>query len=304
MAHHVTLSMAAGEANVFASSDCYPSLKAQPGADLQLGAAYELRKNRFFFNIGANIQFLYTGLKINEFADQLVNIRDHEGERYTHQYVYTSYRENQQTFLVGIPVQFGVYLTDMVYIGLGAKANLPITADFSTRTTLETNGLYPASYFERDPLANNPLFGFYTPDTYRAGGNYERAGKVWNVVPTFEVGARIPVRKKISLRVGAYVEYALPIGLKRYAQLTDYSSVNQQYDSPAIPFSKDDLYSNLRVSSILDNAALNKDWSRFSVGVKVTVLFLLKQKPRCVTCQDDSGLDYAERTPKSRRTRK
>ena len=300
--HYVGLSVAAGEANVLAKSDLYPELKTQAGADAQFGVSYELRKNRFFFNIGAQAQFLYTGVKIGSFTDQLPDITDHDGETYTHQYVYSNYRENQKTLLIGIPVQLGVFLTDKVYLALGVKANLPLLADYSTRSTLETNGLYPASYYWIDPLANDPTYGFYSPDTYRASGTYEKSGRVWNVVPNIEVGGLIPLTKKVRLRVGAYVEYALPIGLKREQQLTDYASVNEHYGSTSLPFSKQDLFSNLRVTSVLDNAKLNRDWSRISFGVKLTVLFVLKQKPVCTTCVDDSGLDYIQ--PKQSRNGK
>lgn len=291
--HYLSLGIGAGEANTILSSPTYENLKNLAGADAQFEFKYEVRRRNFLFNIGIGAQYTYTGQNISEFIDLLPAI-DHDGEAYTHRYVYNDYTERQHTMLIDVPLQLGFYMGNKAYMAFGVKAAFPALHTYGTHTLLHTDGLYPASYYWRDPLSDNPRYGFYPEDELGRGGNYH-AGSSVVLSPTFEVGwfHYLTRNKKVCMRLGVYAEYACPLAQARHYPLTDYSSVNQMYQTknPAL-FSKDDLWTNLRLNSILDGPELKRDWARLSVGVKATFLFQLKKKHRCFTCDDDSGLDY------------
>lgn len=289
--HYLTLGLQAGEANMLASAQSLP-IKSMLGADAQLNFAYELQRRRFFFNVGINARYDLTRNKMKSFIDAFPQ-QDRYGEAVSYRYHYNDLLEQQQTVMVGIPVQFGLYITPQVYLALGVKAEYPLVHSYSTKTQLSTDGMYDRFI---EPFENNDYYGYYAPFTYtRTGTCFVDKVCPW-ITPSLEVGARFRLKKRVALRLGAYVEYGMPIGAEYTMPYIDYSGVNQDVTSRT----KEDLQSNLVINSILDYSELDHMYGRLAVGVKATFLFQLKQKQPCVTCDDDSGIPFQHKRSKKK----
>lgn len=281
--HSIGLSLQAGEANMVATSDVIP-VKLGLGGDAQVGLSYELQKKKFFFNIGVNAHYSLTQNKMNDLVDAFEQ-PDYELEPVLYRYHYPDLKELQQTFTVGVPVQFGWYFPSDAYIAVGVKAEYPFYHPYVTEAHMFTDGVYDRLI---EPLRNDANYGYYELFDYARTGAY-MVNKVcpW-VTPSLEAGAMFRLRKKVSLRLGGYVEYGIPIQPQCDMVYADYSQVNQTPQGRTLG----DLKANLVLNSILDYEGLKHSYGHLAVGVKATFLFHLKKKQPCVTCDDDSGIPY------------
>lgn len=287
VAHYLTLQLGGGESNTLATSEKVNNLKNLGGADAQFAFHYEIRKNFFFFNFGANAHYTYTGQGIAYFADEFA-ATTYQGVAHTYRYHYTNYEERQHTMAVGMPVQFGFYIIPEFYIAVGARAEYPLLATYKTSTGLMTDGMFPWAI---EPYQNNAQYGFYPEAPFSIAGNYMTGGAQPTISPTLELGTRFRLGGPVSLRLGVYAEYAIPLLQVHGLPLTDYSMVAK---APDPSHSQEQLWSSLQLNSILDHNAQTRDYWRLSVGIKATFLFNLRSKPHCVTCEDDSGITYQQ----------
>lgn len=292
--HYLTFSLQAGEANSIVRSDIY-DLQGKIGADAAFDFGYEIRKKHFFLNLGVMAQYTLTRTGVGDFTDAFPRL-DREGDAMIYGYHYSDYVEQQHILTVGVPVRVGYYFTPQFYGSVGVKAGFPLVADYRTTTTLMTDGTYD-QYFE--PLQDDPSYGYYSPDQYSYGRGLSSSPLM--ISPMLELGGLIPVSKSNhALRVGGYIEYAIPVGVKRpYATLADYSAV----DANPYTQNQEDLARNLVLNSTLEQTSDNV-FSRFSFGVRVTVVVDVTGRRKCVTCIDDSGIDYRYRAPKNLRRTK
>ena len=287
VSHYLTLQLGGGESNTLATSEKVTNLKNLGGADAQFAFHYEIRKNFFFFNFGAAAHYTYTGQNIASFSDAFA-AKTYQNVAHTYRYNYTNYEEHQHTLAVGVPVQFGFYIIPEFYVAVGARAEYPLLANYETNTMLMTDGLFPQFI---QPFQNNAQYGFYPETLFATTGKYMVGGMQPTISPTLELGTRFRLGGPVSLRLGVYAEYAIPLLQVHAMPLTDYSSVIAT-SNPL--HSQEQLWSSLRLNSILDHNAQTRDYSRLSVGIKATLLFNLKSKPHCVTCDDDSGISYQQ----------
>lgn len=285
VSHYLSLSLLGGEANTFTKSETY-NLKDKLGADAQFMFEYELQKKRFFFNIGAHVHYTYTGQQVGNFTEAFDRV-DRYADPLSYRYHYSDYEELQHTLLVGVPVQFGMYVLPALYIAAGLKFEYPLMTNYEARTNLMTDGMYDRFI---EPFQDSPHYGFYNtmPVDYRS--RYMQTKVHPLLAPGVEIGARFKLARKVSMRLGLYADYAIPLGAEHPLPIADYSMV----DLSPVTQTADNLQQNLRLNSVLDNLTLKHDYSRLSVGLRCTVLFNLRGKPECNTCSDDSGIPYLQ----------
>lgn len=290
--HYLTLQLGAGEGNTLATSEKI-DLKNLGGANAQFAFSYEIRKNFFFFNFGGGVQYAYTGQGCDYFMDSFA-AATYQGVKHEYRYHYRNFEERQHTLLVGMPIQFGFYLIPQFFIAVGARAEYPLLALYRTNTMLMTDGMFPQFI---EPFQNNAQYAFYPETPYATRGHYMALGMQPTVSPTLELGTRFRLGGPVSMRLGVYAEYAIPLLQQRLLPLTDYSLV----DTNPYTHNQQNLWTMLRINSVLDHNPQKRDYSRLSVGVRMTILFNLKSKPQCTTCDDDSGVVYSQ-PKKIRRT--
>lgn len=279
--HFITLSLGGGEGNTL-SAFSIPDSKDLIGADAIFGLGYELRKNSFFFGLGAQADFDITRQQLGHFveADRRT---DFENDLHTYSYRYSGYTDVQRNLQLGVPVYFGMYFGSYVYGTIGAKFAYSFWMNHTTTTQLTTDGTY-TRYAE--PITDRPRYGFYPLDTYSYSGPATGSMKVG---PTLEVGAKIPLytaSRRIGMRVGLYAEYLFPLSYTNNVALVDYSAVNRDPNA----LSKADLQQNIRFNSALTSPYQLRAAYNMAVGIKLTLLFNVTAVHKLCNCDNDSGI--------------
>lgn len=282
--HFINLSAAGGlDVGLSGSGFVRPGI----GGDGQFAVAYELQNKGFFFNVGLGadyrvMNYALKGKMTHAFASQ-----DKDGHPISYRYVYTGYSETQQTLYATLPIWLGYIIRERVYIAVGAKAALPLWNTYEAKTKMYTEGVYTNLI---DPVSQNvPSFAYYPKSTYSGKGTYTTATAY--VYPMAEAGVVFELDKKITCRLGAFAEYAIPIGgACPHTDIVDYSAVDMNPQTR----SQENLKAGLGFNSMLNgkmntsataNAGQNllNGWSSFlSVGVRATFNFnVTKYKSEC-----------------------
>ena len=266
------------------------AVNVKPGFDGQASFSYEVVNRGFFFNVGvgADYQLTREGLA-GTMVDQYGRV-DKWGAPIWYRWIYNDYREAQHTLYASLPIQLGYIIKDRVYIGVGAKFTLPLWNQYEVSTRLYTEGEYVNLIA---PISRNvPSYGYYAEDDYSSKGTY--VGATAYVSPTIEVGAQLPVTRKVSCRIGLFAEYAIPfLGSHEVVPaLVDYSSVDLNVQTQ----NQDNLRENIRFVSLM-NAALNPTFTEhggeslykglsqnLSIGVKATFRFDVTKKSYPCRC--------------------
>lgn len=291
--HFLNLSVGGGIAEDFATSE-FVSNKL--GADGTFAFSYEIQKKFFFFNFGIGLDYTYTSQGVKHMVDQYERI-DRDNEPIIYRYVYNNYKEGQHTLIGTVPIQFGFFLGQYVYLAIGAKASMPVLGFYKTNTEMYTEGEYIRFL---QPISQNvPYYGYYPNAEYQYRGTFDPIFSL-NVTPTFEVGGVIPLtegrQKPIDLRLGAYVEYAVPIMNKTVSEnliIYDHVDLNPLTQNEA------DLRANIAFntipyshfnSSVLDMGGMDlmlKKAQLFTVGIRATFRFDVTRPPKiCRMCYD------------------
>lgn len=281
--HHLNLSVGAGIDVDLASS---AFVRTGVGGDGQFAASYEVRDKGFFFNVGLGADYRVMNYGMNGMTHAYAS-QDRDGNPISYRYVYSGYSETQHTLYATLPIRLGYIIQDRVYISAGVKAALPIWNTYAVKATMYTEGVYTNLI---DPVSQNvPSFAYYPKSSYSGSGTY--TAPTLYVSPMVEAGVVFELTQKISCRLGAFAEYALPIGGKcPHTEIVNYAAIDMNPQTR----SQQNLKSGLAFGSLLngkmnDSATAHagqnivKDWSQFlSVGVRATFSFnVTKYKPVC-----------------------
>ena len=274
--HYLALSLGGGESNTFTSIADNAS-KDPAGGNALFNIAYELRKDRFFFGLGAGIDYHYTRQQIEAVCNPF-NRTDREGDDIIYTYQYTDYRDRQHVLSVGIPVYFGGYIGNYAYLLAGAKLSLPVLAKHHTTTMLSTCGTYTRFIHT---IENAPTYGYFPAEEYTYKKDY--AAPWMLIAPMVEAGARLPLRsRRVEMRLGVYAEYHIPVSYIHDLPLVDYS---QMPTTPPDEQTLQDMHNLLIFNPITNSYLQSKTWSQLTVGVKWTCLFNLTRQAypcRCI----------------------
>lgn len=289
--HFITLSGAGGSG---LGMSCNEMIRPLAGADGQIALSYEVLRSGFFFSfgIGADYRFSQFGMK-DKMVDQFPSL-DRDNHPVLYRYVYSGYHEKEHTIYGSVPVWFGYRIKDKVYFSLGAKASMPLWNTYTASTDLYTEGEYVNLI---DVVSRNvPSYGYYPEMRYSSKGSYKAPTLM--VSPMAEIGAFFRIVPGISCRVGAYVEYAIPVVGTQHEtiDLVDYSAV----DANPMTRSRENMEANLRFNSVM-NAHIDpsatayagenvmKAASQFiSFGIRATFRFNVTRTPSVCMCEFDN----------------
>lgn len=291
--HFLNLSVGGGVAVNMAKA---PLVNTKIGGDGNFAFTYEIDKKAFFFQIGVGVDYILARQGLDPFTDSYAGRFDKDGfllNRYS--YVYTSYAEQSHSLMATVPILFGFQLTQHMYISFGAKLMMPFMSTYKTDASLYTEGVYDMFI---DIISQNvPTYGFYPEADYTYKAPLTFGLTDIYVAPTLELGAKLPIKKKIDVRLGVYAEYALPVvSSNAKMDLLDYSMVelNPQLQNQY------NLAENIRFNSIAHSrfnqtvegekstAYLQNDPSQYlNVGVRATFRFDVTIPPKiCLMCSD------------------
>ena len=288
--HFITTSIAGGSGLGMSANQM---IRPSAGGDAQFALSYEVLRSGFFFSIGIGADY-----RLSQFAmkgtmtDQFPSL-DRDGMSVLYRYVYSGYREKEHTVYGSVPVWFGYRIKDKVYFSLGAKVSMPLWNTYSVTTDMYTEGEYANLI---DAVSRDvPSYGYYPTVAYGYKGSYKSPTLM--VSPMAEIGGFFRIVPGISCRIGAYVEYAIPVvGNHNTVDLVDYSAI----DANPLTRTRENLQANIRFNSVL-NAHMDpastayagenimKSMSQFiSFGIRATFRFNVTRTPSVCMCETDN----------------
>lgn len=280
--HYLTFSLAGGETTQFLPlTDDAIAIKTMPGADAIFQLTYELRKGNFLMGLGAQVDYDYAWQKVDSFA-QVFDRKDFQFEEIWYAYRYSDYRDRQHNLQVSVPLYMGANIGHNFYVLAGAKVSLAFVTQHSTTTYLSTAGTYKRFIHT---IENAPTYGYYYTDLYKYKAGWD--APQLKITPMAELGYRIPTESnsgRIGMRIGAYVEYGIPLSLSRNLDIVDYSRVD---DNPFTQ-NKENLTENIVFNPIVNTTFLAKPFSQLTVGVRWTLQINVTSPEHVCMC--DGGL--------------
>lgn len=251
-----------------------PVLKDRMGADAQAGLAYEVSRDWFIFGLGVGVEYDYTRQHIDSFADLFARL-DRENDAITYAYRYSDYKDEQQRFMLSVPVYVGANIGRYCYLLAGAKATFPIQAKHRTQTVLSTDGTYNRFIHT---IENAPTYGYYPAAEYANDGEYQDAQ--WYLAPLLEVGGSFRINKVTGMRIGLYAEYNFPFRAYAGNSLVDYSHINEDPHR----LSQDNLKENIRFNATSTATYCRKATEYWTIGLKWTCRFMFPQRHSVCRC--------------------
>ena len=272
VSHHLGISIAGAECNNLGKADV--PVVHQVGGSATFALRYEMQCDSWFWGLGleAALQNLNNVLA---FTDS-VNRVDIDGDSFSYQYVYTSFKEKDLMANISIPIFVGKYFSK-VYATLGLAIEIPVWAQYTTQADMYTQGVYPWSI---TPIVSEGIndfssLGFYPSHRYTYTAEYE---ELVNIVPFVEVGYDCLQTDNINLRVGAYASCAMPLASPKMIAISDYSAVNTNPKKQ----NQQDLEKNIRWNPIGRSDKYQATEYKLEAGVKLTVLFRMPDNKRCM----------------------
>ena len=323
--HYLNIHIAGGEVSPFLSEVSAPTntflgsnFIAGAGAGARFGLSYEIRYHKFFFNLGAEIDGDFQTFKIGSFTDSIHNdwlpTKNHDATpapiANTFMFQHTNFKESDYELRWAVPVQFGILFNSYFYGALGMKYSMSIkdayycTAETHMQTTMMLDNAIsvdgkPIMVDQSSPQAD--LYGIYPARDYRFSSNdsiaaMEVFSPLQMLSPTLEIGARFPIAYRTVLRVGAFVEYGIPLKWEGGGAHVNYirlfpenkDSAADTWRDPKHERTSDDL------NVIFPNPVKNSDWTKkgystLFVGVRVTLSFNVTIPKRWCNCEADLG---------------
>lgn len=315
--HYLNIHIAGGENSPFltdvkAPEHTYvgPSFIAGAGGEAKFGLSYEIRYRRFFFNIGGELDGNFQNFKIANFTDTLQNTwlptKNHDQTPVTmsntYMFQHTNFEEHDTEWRWAIPVQFGFLFNSYFYGAVGLKYSMSWMTSCTAKTTMKTTMILDnAISFNGEPFQVNDqspqadLYGIYPSNTYEFTSQPKDSSqlgmssysKLNMLSPTLEIGARIPLAYRTVLRIGAYVEYAIPLAWEGGKPHVDYSELQKKWWSdPTYVRQPEDL--NLLIVNPLKSSDWTvKGYTALSVGIRATLSFNITPTKHWCNCEND-----------------
>lgn len=290
--HYFIFTVQGGEASTMAAAQGV-KLSNLAGYQLAGGLGYEIRANHFFINLGAQADWQSAGQRVEGWTEPY-NRLDPFGNPVTYNYRYSFLEERQKNLQVAPMLQLGGYLGQYVYVAAGVKVRLTLQNEYASRVNMTTDGVYE-KYIQ--PVQNSPVHGYYPTDVYKGGGKQIYALTQPVVAPMVEVGAKLPIHTpshRVGMRVGAYIEYGLPIGWEKeptssFNALSSVATVMDYRQVDLVPqhYSQQNLKDNLLFHSVLRSDWMKSAPGNLSVGLKLTVMFNVTAVKSFCNCDAD-----------------
>lgn len=321
--HYLNIHIAGGEVSPFLrdvqappQTSQSPSIIGGVGAVSNFGLSYEIRYQKFFFNIGAEIDGDFQRFTLKAFTDTIHNSwvpsKEHDrkvNQANTYMYQHTDFQESDFELRWAAPIQFGYLFNSYFYGAVGVKYSMAITNYYEARSTIQTTMmLNNAISFNGEPIQvradskQATLYGIFPTDTYRFNSKIlnNSYSLLSMISPTLELGARLPIAYRTVVRIGAFFEYGIPLGWQPSPERKHvvYDNIwalwgNEQYERKA---------EDLQLMGV--NPIKNSDWtmkgfSTFSFGIRATFSFNVTVPKRWCNCETDTGIHPARSTGRS-----
>lgn len=268
LSHYLGMSVSGGFINRIGNTN--KQLHGELGGAAHFALHYEMQYRKFFWGVALETAFLNINSR-TAFKDTCPRI-DIDGDDYSYQYVYTSYREKDMIANFNIPIYAGMKF-GQVYASLGVRFTIPLWAQYTMNSSMYTQGVYS---WNIEPIVSTPnndfsSLGFYPEKDYAYKNLYEES---LHIAPFVEVGYEFYRTDKVNMRVGGYVSYALPIASFDKKPLVDYSNVDTN------PHTQNQLNMEQNIQwnpMVLSDKYLSMV-GQLELGAKLTMLFNVTKK--------------------------
>lgn len=234
--------------NLYAQEDIKQEITVQGGLGLS-GLKYSLdngdTKQKFGGSVGVGYNYFFTknvglltGVELSflssegsfaSLSDAYAAI-DGDVEPFNFSYTVRNYEERQRAMYLNIPVmgqyQMPVIGSHQVYVALGVKIGIPLSAKYKTNgASLATSGFYP-QYDANDPInidqAVSAGFGNFTSNPVDESIDLKVAFML-----AAELGMKWYLNESVSLYTGAYLDYGLnDVSKKHDKEFMIYDALN------------------------------------------------------------------------------
>ena len=268
--HYLSVGAAGGYAQFFTN---YPQVttKGQPTFGLQLG--YELRYRALCFQAGWETRYMANRSAYGNIVDIYANnVLDTQGKPVTLHYTVTDYAETERMVTMQVPLMVGFVSEKGFFLMGGVKLGGAVYSDVKASLNYSTEGIYPEYGMSMSEMPNH----FYTNYSTSTVG---KARTTFMSSAVLEIGCDVMHLKNSSQKVDLHT-----LKLSAFAEVgfnNPYKKVeNSQLLAP------DAQNAAQLVPQSVFNLGANSDYHfvPFSVGVKVTYLFLLSTH-QCLGCK-------------------
>ena len=195
-------------------SDNVDNTTSQFGGGGEIGAIYQLKKNKFLFQIGLGLNYSTSILGVDSMLISS-NMIDAEGISFMHKSVVYDRVDRANVTELSVPLMLG-FNVSYFYTLIGAKFVYPFIATTRQTALLTTYGDYNGMFYE--DFVNMPQHGYVNALPIKTIG---RADLSYDVRACVELGGRwslsgVSEQKSLSteLAIGLFVEYGVLNTLK------------------------------------------------------------------------------------------
>ncbi len=289
--HRLWLSVGGGGNCPIATAAPDVALRSRLGGDARLGVGYEWQKGNFLMGFG--IETAYDAICASLDSLQQTYDRTWGNEPIHYIYHYHKYEDRLRTVQVGLPVYVGASLGQYAYMHVGVHINGVVYAEHQTAARMDTRAVILAAYADYLSGMGEKVGIFTMPEdskdyTYRSQ-DFQSAQ--WSLTPMLEVGGRLPVGKKVEMRIGVYVGYDILLGAEKerkplLGQAFDEVSTrpyNTMYDPSEQQAMLAEILDAWQPQPLLYSDLVTKQHSNIVFGLKWTTLFEVgKKKEKCM----------------------
>lgn len=231
------------------------------GGGGEIGAVYQLKKNKFLFQTGLGFTYSASVLGLDS-MHLSANMIDTEGTNFTYRGIIYDRKDRLNVAELSVPLMFGFNVSSF-YALVGAKFICPLVVTTHQTALLTSYGDYNGMFYE--DFMNMPQHGYANAQSIDTKG---KANLLYDVMPCVELGGRWSVakttRKRKSLTtqiaVGFFAEYGLLNTLK-----------GGNNDLVDVDYSQ---YMNVEMNHIYTTLSRNSAFiNNLRIGLRGTVLF-------------------------------
>jgi hypothetical protein len=244
-------------------------VNALGGVGASVGLGYEWHRNSFILQVGGEFYRHSSLLALDDFdrtfrlldKEELLNGRE---EWYNETFYYSENRDKYTLSYVNIPLMLG-FQKNRFYFLAGAKFGFSLQAQSQTTTTLRNTGKYDYSI---DEIENIPGRFFSREET----GRLHDLSFGFNTTASAEMGFYFGSRENNSrtkYRLALFADYGL-------LNINPHKSKEEILLYDPMNFQRPELNSFVK-SSVFSDKTLNT----FYTGLKLTVVFGLRQRAEC-----------------------
>ena len=310
--HYINLHIAGGEVSPFLKDVEAPlhtfkekDIITGVGADAALGLSYEIRYRRLFVNVGAEFDADYQNFILKAFTDTILRDvlpnKNHTqmipmGNKYT--YEHRDFWEKDYELRWAVPIQIGYLFNSYFYGAVGMKYSMAVANYYKAHSTIQTGMILNNAMSGELPMTSDKptaaLYGVFPSQVYdfTSENQHNSYDMLAMLTPSLEIGARLPIAYRTILRVGAYVQYGIPLNWTADPNRKHvvYDGIWELWDQASHERTQQDIQDNLGVNPLKNSDWTAKGYRTLSVGVRLTFSFNVTAVKHWCNCENDLGV--------------